>query len=129
MRVLDSKHLLAGLGVVLGDLAVLVAGEDVVGERSPDGNSGLRAGKNNLADGVGRRCGGVLAVDLECPDVSCRPCLKSSPDDGWLALSLLGDAQRHLVVLAVESATLFESLELQHTSKPHASQPSRTPKS
>lgn len=41
VRSLDDLNLLARLGVVLGHLAVLVTGKDVVGQWCPDGDSGF----------------------------------------------------------------------------------------
>ncbi len=77
----------ARLGVVLGDAAVLVAGDDVLGEGAPAGDGGLALVADNGEGALVGLLGVDVGVDVKGDDV------------GEVSHALLGDAQQLGAVL------------------------------
>lgn len=77
----------ARLGVILADAAILVAGDDVLGEGAPAGNGGLGLVADNSQDSFIALLGFDVGVDVEDDNV------------GQIAHALLGDAQQLGAVL------------------------------
>lgn len=95
----DLVQQLAGLGVVLADTAVLVAGDDVLASLAPASNSGLALVANNGQGPLVGLLGVDVRVDVDDDDVA------------QVAHTLLSNAQQLGTVL-VELDTLDGGGEL-----------------
>lgn len=99
----DVVQQFTGLGVVLADTAVLVAGDDVLASLAPASNSGLALVADNGQGLLVGLLGGDIRVDVDNDDVA------------EVTHTLLGDAQQLGAILveldALDSGRELPSLE------------------